>query len=54
MRDLNIQQTSNSVEKYYRQTDSNQIKKIYKTKKRNTQLSKPKNGKMDTKTLKKN
>jgi len=32
MRDPNIHRTSNTVENYYRQTDPNQIKKIYKTK----------------------
>ncbi|MEG3225550.1 MAG: hypothetical protein BME94_08620, partial [Methanobacteriales archaeon Met13] len=31
MRDPLIQRTSNKVENYYRQTDPNQIKKIYKT-----------------------
>lgn len=31
MRNPFIQQTSNKVENYYKQTDPNQIKKIYKT-----------------------
>ena len=48
-----IERKSNKLENYYRQTDPNQIKKIYKTITRIFGYLNQKNEKMDTKTREK-